>query len=215
MPFVQKIAFEKGFAGIWELTETLAELLNMANLTEVEKSRFSKISAPKRQVEFLATRILTEKITGKKIEIIYQTDGKPTLLNSHKFISISHSANMVVVFISELNCGVDVETINRDTDRIAKRFLHPSEMENIQKSDQPKLLQLLYWCAKEAIFKCSPQKGVQFNEQILISPFNMNHESHFKASLTSETDNENFNLWFLQIKNNMLVFCVEMGKNEQ
>lgn len=215
MPFVQKIAFEKGCAGIWELTETPAELLNMAHLTEAEKNRFSKISAPKRQVEFLATRILTEKITGEKIEIIYQTDGKPTLLNSHKFISISHSANMVVVFISELNCGVDVETINRDTDRIAKRFLHPSEMENICNSDQPKLLQLLYWCAKEAIFKCSPQKGVQFNEQILISSLNMNHETHFKASLTSTTGIEDFSLWFLQIKNNMLVFCVEMGKNEQ
>jgi len=213
MPFIQQIQFEFGNAGIWEMTETPAELLNMIKLSDAEKNHLLKISAPKRQVEFLATRILTEKITGGKSEIVYQTDGKPTLLNSRKFISISHSANLVVVFISELNCGVDVETINRDTDRIAKRFLHPSEMENIRNSDQPKLLQLLYWCAKEAIFKCSPQKGVQFNEQILITPFNMNHETHFIASLTSETGNENFNLWFLQIKNNMLVFCVEMGKN--
>jgi phosphopantetheinyl transferase len=215
MPFIQKIVFEEGCAGIWEMAETPAELLNLVKLTEAEKTHFLKISAPKRQVEFLATRILTEKITGEKSEIVYQTDGKPTLLNRWEFISISHSANLVVVFISKLNCGVDVETINRDTDRIAKRFLHPSEMENIQKSDQPKLLQLLYWCAKEAVFKCSPQKGVQFNEQILIYPFNMNHETHFKASLTSETGTENFSLWFLPLKNNMLVFCVEMGKNEQ
>jgi phosphopantetheinyl transferase len=212
MPFIQQIQFKDGNAGIWKMAETPAELLNLVKLTEAEKTHFLKISAPKRQVEFLATRILTEKITGEKIEIVYQTDGKPTLLNSREYISISHSANMVVVFISELNCGVDDETINRDTDRIAKRFLHPSEMENIQKSDQPKLLQLLYWCAKEAIFKCSSQKGVQFNEQILISPFNMNHETHFKATLTSETGRENFNLWFLPVKNNVLVFCVEMGK---
>lgn len=213
MPFIQKIEFDKGYAGIWEMTETPAELLNMIKPSDAEKKQFLKISAPKRQVEFLATRILTEKITGEKSEIVYQTDGKPKLLNSRKFISISHSANLVVVFISELNCGVDVETINRDTDRIAKRFLHSSEMENIQKSDQHKLLQLLYWCAKEAIFKCSPQKGVQFNEQILITPFDLTRESDFKAMLTSESGTENFNLWFLSVKNNMLVFCVEMGKN--
>lgn len=213
MPFIQQIQFEFGNAGIWEMTETPAELLNMIKLSDAEKNHLLKISAPKRQVEFLATRILTEKITGGKSEIVYQTDGKPTLLNSRKFISISHSANLVVVFISELNCGVDVETINRDTDRIAKRFLHPSEMENIRNSDQPKLLQLLYWCAKEAIFKCSPQKGVQFNEQILITPFDLTREANFKAVLNSETGTENFNLWFLAVKNNMLVFCVEMGKN--
>lgn len=213
MPFIQQIEFDKGYAGIWEMTETPAELLNMIELSDAEKNQFLKISAPKRQIEFLATRILTEKITGEKSEIVYHNDGKPTLLNSQKFISISHSANLVVVFISELNCGVDVETINRDTDRIAKRFLHPSEMENIQNSDQPKLLQLLYWCAKEAVFKCSPQKGVQFNEQILITPFDLTRESDFKAVLTSDAGTENFNLWFLSVKNNMLVFCVEMGKN--
>jgi phosphopantetheinyl transferase len=213
MPFIQQIQFEFGNAGIWEMTETPAELLNMIKFSDADNTQFLKILAPKRQVEFLATRILTERITGKKSEIGYQTDGKPTLLNSRKFISISHSANLVAVFISELNCGVDVETINRDTDRIAKRFLHPSEIENIQKSDQPKLLQLIYWCAKEAIFKCSPQKGVQFNEQILIAPFDLTRESDFKAVLTSEAGTENFNLWFLPVKNNMLVFCVEMGKN--
>lgn len=213
MPFIQQIQFEFGNAGIWEMTETPAELLNMITLSEAEKKQFLKISAPKRQVEFLATRILTEKITGGKSEIVYQTDGKPTLLNSRKFISISHSANLVVVFISELNCGVDVETTNRDTDRIAERFLNPSEIENIQKSDQPKLLQLLYWCAKEAVFKCSPQKGVQFNEQILITPFDLTQESDFKAVLNSENGKEIFVLWFLSVKNNMLVFCVEMGKN--
>lgn len=215
MPFIQQIQFEYGNAGIWEMTETPAELLNRLKLSDAGKARFSMISAPKRQIEFLATRILTEKITGEKSEIVYQPDGKPTLLNSRKFISISHSANLVVVFISELNCGVDVETINRDTDRIAKRFLHPAEMEDIQKSDQPKLLQLLYWCAKEAIFKCSPQKGVQFNKQILITPFDLTCEREFKAVLNSEAGTENFNLWFLSVKNNMLVFCVEMGKNEQ
>jgi hypothetical protein len=45
-----------------------------------------------------------------------------------------------------------------------------------------------------------------------LNPFEPTRESDFKAVLISETGTENFNLWFLPVKNNMLVFCVEMGK---
>jgi phosphopantetheinyl transferase len=212
MPFIQQIEFKYGLAGFWEMTETPDELLKIANLSDTAKQQFSKITSQKRQVEFLATRILTDKITGSKNVIFYQPGGKPTLHDKSNFISISHSANLVVVFISKLNCGVDAETLNRDTDRIASRFLHASEAENIRNSAQPKLLQLLHWCAKEAIFKCSLQEGVQFSEQIKILPFDLNTQTLFKGSLTSETYIEFFQLWFMTLKNNMVVFCVELNK---
>ena len=146
----------------------------------------------------------------KKNEIIYHPDGRPVLKESTLNISISHSANLVVVYLSEIVCGVDAELKTRNIENIAKRFLHPNEISHINSSDNRQFLQMLHWCAKEAIFKCSRQHGIQFDEQIKIEPFDAENETSFSGTLLSENATEHFSLQWMEFKNNIIVFCVEI-----
>jgi len=210
MPFITKIQTVFGRSGVWELTESPAELLEIFLFSPLEKSEFEKISAPKRQIEYLATRLLLQKLLGRKTEIGYHPDGRPVLEESPLNVSISHSANLVVVLLSETACGVDAELKNRNIEKVAKRFLHPDELMYIESSGNRQFLQMLHWCAKEAIFKCSRQHGILFDKQIKIKPFDTANEFFFSGMLFSENTTEHFSLQFTELKNNIIVFCVEV-----
>jgi len=210
MPFVSEIHTEFGLAGIWELTELPQILSDGFQFTLQEKSEFDIIRASKRQAEYLATRLLLEQLMGTKTEIGYKNDGRPYLKDPKLNISISHSANVVVVYLSETVCGVDAEVKTRNIENVAKRFLHPSEIRHIESSGNRQFLQTLYWCAKEAIFKCSRQQGVQFDQQIQIKPFDADTKTVFSGTLTVGNATEYFSLQFIEFKNNIIVFCVEI-----
>ena len=154
MAFLKKIETEFGIIGIWKITESLHELELKYNCLERKNSELGLISTEKRKKEFLIVRILLKEILGFSPEIIYEETGKPKLANSTLNISISHSNDLVVAFISEKHIGIDVENYERDISKIARRFLHPSEIEFIERSINKQHLKIILWSAKEAIFKC-------------------------------------------------------------
>ncbi|HSO87636.1 MAG TPA: 4'-phosphopantetheinyl transferase superfamily protein [Draconibacterium sp.] len=209
MPFVKKIEVKKGILGIWEITESAESLSSTFHFSENEEVEYHKFKGEKRQVEYLATRLLLQQLLNKKTEITYLKSGRPVLKDSSLQISISHSAQLVTIVISNDLVGIDVENVNRQIDRVTKRFLHPEESGWIEKSENRQFLKILFWCAKEAIFKCSCQAGVQFDTQIFIPPFDFGKTDYFKGKLTSANEVENYNLWYFYFQNNMIVHCVE------
>lgn len=209
MPFVKKIEIQGGQIGIWEIQETVNELLKQIILSNNERIAFEKITAEKRKKEFLITRILLQFLLSAKHEIEYQKEGKPNLKNSALNISISHSSQFVVLFLSRKNCGIDVENTSRNIEKVAQRFLHPTEKEQIKKSDTPGLTTFIYWSAKEAIFKCTPHKNIEFGQQIFINYFETQEKGTFTAKLVSENQISNYRLNYFLIRNNVLVYCVE------
>lgn len=210
MPFVKKIEVENGLIGIWEITESAGSLIGVFPFSEVEEIEFQKFKGEKRQKEYLATRLLLQNILGKKTEIFYQESGRPQIKNSSLNISISHSADYIVIFISKDSAGIDVENIHRNIDRVTKRFLHPEELSWIEKTDNRQIVKMIYWCAKEAIFKCSCESGVRFDTQIFIPPFDFEKNNLFNGKLITPNQEENFNLWYFYFGNNMIVYCVEV-----
>lgn len=209
MPFEQRIITDHGTIGIWRLSDSLEELLNRYRCSDVEKERFDKIIAPRRKKEFLASRILIHELLGKKQEICYHSSGKPYLKNTSQNISISHSADFAAVYISDKNVGIDIEQTSRNIDKVATRFLHLKEKEHISKEKEPQKLSVLYWAAKEAIFKCTKSQGIQFNTQIFVEPFQLLPQGTFKGSLLLSEEKVNFELNYLFFTNNVLVYCVE------
>ncbi|HSH19710.1 MAG TPA: 4'-phosphopantetheinyl transferase superfamily protein [Draconibacterium sp.] len=212
MPFSKKIEVENGILGIWELTESVDSLINVFQFSWNEKVEFEKFRFEKRKREYLATRLLLQQILNTKAEITYQQSGRPQIKNSKQNISISHSADFVVVFISNDLIGVDVENVNRNIKKVTGRFLHKKEMEWIEKSENRQFLRILFWCAKEAVFKCSCQSGIQFDTQIFIPPFEFEKTDRFKAELTTDSK-ENYNLNYFYFQNNIVVYCVEVQNN--
>jgi len=213
MPFVKKIETENGIIGIWEITESAGSLISAFKFSENEKNEFKKFIGEKRQKEYLATRLLLQNILGQKTEVIYLESRRPLLKNSNLNISISHSSDFVTVFISNELCGIDVENVYRNIDRVTKRFLHREELAWIENSNQRQMLKIIHWGAKEAIFKCSCETGIQFDKQIFITPFEIGKTDFFSGKLTAKNRDVQYILRYFNFGNNMVVYCVEDKKN--
>ena len=209
MPFFKKIETNVGTIALWKLQELSEELSGKCKLTNEETHRLESISFEPRRQEFLATRILLQQLLGENTTISYTEAGKPYLKNLDQNISISHSKNFACLFLSEKEVGVDIERTDRRIEKISKRFLHFNEKEFIESLPDQQFAMILYWAAKEAIFKCSPSQGIQFNEQIFISPFDIENDTQFKGQLLISAKKINYNLQFFSFENNVLVSCVE------
>lgn len=215
MPLVKKIINEVGILGIWELLESVSELEQIIHLSDKEKTEYRQIKFERRKTEFLSTRILTQILISKKAEIEYLPSRKPKLRGESSHISISHSKNIVAVLITTKHpAGIDVEQIDRHIGRAAKRYLSDKEADDVQHFEDPQIGKILYWCAKESIFKCTFHQGIQFNRQISIAPFQTFDEGSFKGTLTTGSAIENYKLWYFRYKNNMVVYCVPMNINK-
>ena len=102
-----------------------------------------------------------------------------------------------------------MEQTDRNIDRIAKRFLHPNEQDFITTVENQQQAKVLYWAAKEAIFKCTDHQGIEFNEQIHIDPFQFSASGTCKGILKIEQKIVNFNVHYFFLKNNVFVYCVQ------
>lgn len=206
MPFLKEIETGYGPLAVWSLTDSLTDLENLCQLNDKDRQTYLTFKAEKRKKEFLASRILIQKLLGRDACINYNAHGKPYLDNK-LHISISHSSDFVVVFVSKEKIGIDVERKDRNIDKIATRFLHSEEQKEIDQQKFSGIAKTIYWCAKEAIFKCTEDAGIQFNEDIRIDPFGLEEEGRFTAKLKNR---HNYTLEYLNLQNNIVVYCVEI-----
>lgn len=196
--------------GILSLKTDFAGLMQSFQFSEQEAIEFQEIKHENRKKEFLAVRIILRHVTGEKCEIIYNENGKPKIKNIPYFISISHSSDFATVIVSEANTGIDVENIFRNTDIVASRFLSENEKADIDNSLNPKLQQLLYWCAKEAAFKFSKNAEIEFKSQIKIERFETDTEGgNFNGQIAKEQKFTKLKFNYFFRENNAIVYCVE------
>ena len=90
MGVIQKIEENNWTIAIWNTCESLDELVQLS-----EQYDLSALKSEKRKKEFLASRLLLEKI-HPNTSIIYNRYGAPTLSDGN-FVSISHSKNLVAI----------------------------------------------------------------------------------------------------------------------
>nr|WP_319512215.1 4'-phosphopantetheinyl transferase superfamily protein [uncultured Draconibacterium sp.] len=210
MPLIEKITIPDGTIGLWELSETADDLLKVCQLNPTDTARLAGFTAEKRRKEFMASRLLLQKLLPQYPEIIYdKCNGKPSLKATDLNISITHSDNLVAIILSHKKIGIDIEQQNRNIDRVVPRFANSAEIDFIEKSKNPQLVKILLWSAKEAIYKCCGIQGIQFNEQINIGLFDYQSQHHFSGSLNHNLQIFHYKLFFRLIKNNILVYCVQ------
>lgn len=194
-----------GLIGVWQLTETSTDLLSGFSTEELADPAFQQYTHEKRKIEWLATRILMKQLIGPDFTISHAETGKP-ILNHSKFrhLSISHSCDHAAVILHEhLNVGIDIENMTRNFLPIEKRYL--SEAELVQVNKNPRM-QCLYWCAKEAVFKLVHDEGVEFKQQIHISPFNPELEDQFSARFMSGNQESIYQLHFQIFSDDCMVW---------
>ena len=77
---------------------------------------------------------------------------------------MSHCADCVALLLSDKPCGVDVERVERNFERVARKYISDAEREGLP-VDSP-LKMAAVWCAKEALYKMMSREGVDFLRDI-------------------------------------------------
>jgi 4'-phosphopantetheinyl transferase len=179
MPLVRCETIGEGSAwGLWQIAETEEELSY-----EAFESCPDDIIAPSKRKEFLAGRALV-KLLAEKAGVQYSgirkdEQGKPYLKNQSHEISLSHSSPYVA---AQINCreavGIDVEQPKEKLLRIASRVLSSSEEDD---AGNDIVKHCVYWCAKEAMYKLYGKRGLHFNSQLNLDPFDLQRSGELQG----------------------------------
>ncbi|MDL2262000.1 4'-phosphopantetheinyl transferase superfamily protein [Bacteroidales bacterium OttesenSCG-928-I21] len=204
MPLILKnFSNNDAVSGIWKILETEAELLQLCNLNDYDKELLKKTSSSSRRLEILAVRAIINELE-LSLSIKYK-DGKPICSNG--YISISHSKDFaVIVWHQYKKLGVDIEKIDKRLYKIAERAFSEEELLFANK-DLKKLC--LLWNCKECVFKLFDNQDIEFKAQIKVMPFEIELNDKIICEFYGNDDKIIFELSFLQIEDNTLVWGID------
>ncbi len=158
MPLLSKTEENNATILIWELTESIQELEKISSF-----SNTSHLHSEKRKKEFISSRLLLKEYNSD-LQISYTENGSP-ILSNEEFISISHSANLIVIAVSKKNIGVDIQEISEKPKKLFSKFVN-SHHTNLSKEKCT-----LVWSIKESVFKYHKIGNVDFRKDIYIPSF--------------------------------------------
>jgi len=179
MPLVKSEQMGKESAwGLWQITETEEEL-GFAALESVPED----VIAPSKRKEFLAGRALVKSLVeliGKEYTGIRKDEqGKPFLKELPFEISLSHSSPYVAAQIHNGSAvGIDIEQPKEKLLRVAPRILSREEEDD---AGDDIVKHCVYWCAKEAMYKLYGKRGLHFNNQLNIDPFELKRSGELQG----------------------------------
>ena len=172
MPLVEKKYFYRSNLswGLWHITETLEELVEIIDLNYVDASYLEKIGHDKKKKEFLAGRIVLKQLLEyydlPYKGVIKDDILKPYLLGSKHNVSISHSHDYATAVIDPENkTAIDIELVSDKLLVLAPKFLTDEEMAFCG-NDLQKIT--FIWCAKETLYKIYHGRGLIFKEHLFV-----------------------------------------------
>lgn len=200
MPLYRKISAAHFELALWRIEEDISFF----------ESRFHAhpdIKNENKCLQWYATRYLVNELLGENVSMIKDDMGKPSLKNSPYHISLSHTPVFAaVMFSKELPVGVDLEMVNPKVERIAHKFLREDEISSIKTDEKIEKL-ILYWSAKEALFKLYGNGGVDFTSQLLIEPFELNLKGQLATSIvTKEKQMKDLTMKYEFIEDHVLTY---------
>mgnify|MGYP000225853217 CR=1 FL=1 len=135
--------------------------------TPEERAEAAAFASERRRAEFLSWRAIVRRELGADVQIAYDELGAPILIDRPIHISVSHCADRIAVCASLNRCAVDIEPETRDFSRAESRYLTPEEK---ALSDDP-FWPGIVWCAKEALYKYSGRRELDFRRDLHIIGF--------------------------------------------
>lgn len=199
MLFHYEILADGALLGIWKMEESVEEISSHLSTKCLENERYQSITNPTRKLEFLSVRLLLKTLCKEEKTIIYNEAGKPSLEDNSFKISISHTKNFVAILLHPTKeLGIDIEYISDRVLNLKERFLSKEELTCLDKT-QTALHSLLFWSAKETVFKIIPECDIDFIEHIHIQAFNLEKNGSFIAnetrSIASRTFDVNYSVY--------------------
>ncbi|MDR2841474.1 MAG: 4'-phosphopantetheinyl transferase superfamily protein [Paludibacter sp.] len=192
---------------VWKIEETIEELLKQFSDFSFYKSDYAKINSDKHRFQFLASRLALKILLNGDAFVVYDQNGKPSLKDDTRNISISHSGDYVAIIVNSTHAvGIDIEMKSERFARLYQRYLSQIEQaELFDKSDLTKVQ--LAWSAKETLYKILGGESGEFVENLRILPFVPAHSGNI-AAIYNPT-NKHFLLNYITTDNYNLVWMEE------
>lgn len=178
MPLFNKIVSTNFELAIWRIEEPLS-------FFESSFSSTPHIQNPGKKLQWLVSRYLAKQITGSEAEVLSNENGKPYLKDPTHHISITHCAQFAAVIAGKaVEVGIDLEPVHTKVERVAKKFLTESELAVIDTNNRIEKL-ILYWSAKESLYKLHGEGGIDFKTQLLVHPFELKQEGTLTSTIST------------------------------
>ena len=207
--FLKKESEEDGTRiGVWQVSETEAELRAMTSIPSDELEEISFIKSESLRKQKLAVRALLDALFEEKVYLSHHDNGKPYIENSAVNISITHTDKYVAIILHESEeVGIDCESLDRDFYAVEKKALSEEEIYDLD--DEKRNEQLaIYWCAKEAVYKKMSQYKVDFAEQIEVESFRVRGEGEIEATFIHKDGyEEELELEYITFDRHVLVWA--------
>jgi len=173
---------------IWAIEEPLA-FFESKLLGRVEASK--AIMHPVNRTQHLAARLLLQELLPEADlnNIQYAANGKPFFVNAKNHFSISHCNGYAACVISEEGpVGIDIELIHERIKKVAPKFLHIAELENINTLEQEAQIKEMsfIWTAKEAMYKMNEKLGIDFSADLRVEGLTNNTNGIMAGSILTE-----------------------------
>ncbi len=142
-----------------------------ALLTESDREHLATLSAPARRAQWSTCRTILRSELGEGAELRYTASGALVLarpVGEVRYISLSHTEQLVAVMLCPKRCGVDIESIDRNFSRVASRFISHDERERLESKAGPHF-EAIMWSAKEALYKYGSNPGLDFIQDLIIT----------------------------------------------
>lgn len=169
-------------------------------LTEASQKRLQGMKSLQQRHTFLAVRCLLENYGLSDFDLFYDKNGKPFLKN-RKHISISHSGDWAVLFLGYVEWGIDIEKVST---KVLKAQNHFIQDEVIPIGFEPEALTTI-WAVKEAIFKISDSRNLNFKTDLHVRPFTVGEVGEGSAYSTFPDWEVEFKFWYERIDEYVLV----------
>ena len=195
--------------GVWQITETEEQLVEPSSTPTDEMEEISFIRSESMRKQRLAVRALLNTLFDEKVYLSHHDNGKPYIENNAVNISITHTEKYVAVILHEENdCGIDIESLDRDFSAVEKKALSEEEIEELDDDAADRRTQLaIYWCAKEAVYKKMSQYHVDFAEQIEIEDVRPRKEGELDATFINKDGyEEELKLEYITFDRHVLVW---------
>lgn len=186
--------------GVWKIVEDEAFYASRLIFSKWEKNYIDSITHADRRLHWLASRYLLKELlnTNNFVELLFDTHGKPFIKNLNYKVSITHCTEYAAVIVSEIHdVGIDIEDAVRNIENIKFKFLSQTEISQLQPPHIKKQL-LVYWSAKEVMYKIYGKRKLEFKEDLFVKPFNMQKRGDITGILMKNGNVVNFNMHYFR-----------------
>ena len=194
--------------GLWEITEDYETLFRMTHLNDDDIRRLNTFKNNHRKVESLSVRALLQKMTKPDARIVYNKQSrKPYLEDGSYNISVSHSCKYTSILLGKDKLvGIDLEFMSHNISRLAHKFINEQEVITNNPLLRRKHL-YIHWCAKEALYKICDKVDINFQDNLIIRPFDVDNQGYIIGVVDNNSRHEEYKMHYLLKNNYVLVYC--------